>query len=146
MATQTTSGSVTRWLALWLEPAPPRRFCLDLHSNPWDGVLRALGAVECGGGSFLFPLMAVSSAGPPVQPALHRSPACRPSFPFPPREIVFLSHPLLAQTHLTNTNNKHFIDEHFIGWAFEVKPHFCQLSMVPSPGFAGTRENWASLC
>lgn len=84
-------------LALWLEPAPPRRFCLDLHSRPWEGVLRALGAVECKGGPFLFPLMSVSLAGPPVQPALHRSPAC-PSFPFPPMEIVFLSHPVLAQT------------------------------------------------
>lgn len=146
MATQTT-GSMTTRLALWLEPAPPRRFCLDLHSNPWDGVLRALGAVEWGGGggSFLFPLMAVSSARPPVQLALHRSPAC-PSFPLPPREIVFYHILFWPRPSLTNTNNKHFIDEHFIGWAFEVKPHFCQLSMVPSPGFAGTEENWALFC
>lgn len=36
------TGSPPWLLALWLERALPRRFCLDLHSSPWERVLRAL--------------------------------------------------------------------------------------------------------
>lgn len=94
------------------------------------------------GGSSLFPLTAVSSARPPIQPALHRSPACL-SLPFLPWRQYFCPILFWPRPSLTNTNNKHFTDEHFIGWAFEAEPHFCQYQWFQvRTGFVGTEENW----
>lgn len=96
--------------------------------------LRALGAVECVGGSFLFPLWQSLEPGLPVQPAL-QSPLHAPLPLFLPWRyfcpILFWPRPSL------NINNEHFIDEHFIGWAFDQEPHFCQYQWFQVLGFLG---------
>lgn len=82
---------------------------MDLHSSPWEGVLRALGAVG-GGSSFLFPL-------------------------WQSLELGYLFSLLYTGPRMSSVSSHG--DSSSVPSAFDEEPHFCQCQWFQVLGLLG---------